>query len=344
MWHETEIEKLFVDKINHETELTYASTTYLTNYNNVKTHFCTHLYSNIAKVEPALTDHGEEHIKNVLQNAYSLIKDDNLNGVELYVLCMAILIHDIGNLDGRTNHEKKLRLYFNKKNFNTIENDHIKLISLIASKHGGKDCDAIGGGNLPIVSTLDRIEIRSQKIAAIVRFADELAEGKQRSSTVLLETQRLPADSEIYHEYAQILKPPCILKDTIVLEFVIDLNQIKTPLEILLIEIFNRIKKLNNERIYCSHYCKSIQNLTKVTVSLKFYDDDNDFDEIQFSDNNLVNFEFSGKNIHCENNKSPEDHIRKILDYLNLEKNINLSQLNFFQRLNPFKRNTNARK
>ena len=46
-------------------------------------------------------------------------------------------IHDIGNLDGREGHEKKLRLYFNRTNFKSIDVDHIKLISLIASKHGG---------------------------------------------------------------------------------------------------------------------------------------------------------------------------------------------------------------
>jgi len=312
MWNETELEKLFFTNIKEETELTHSSSTYITYYNTVKEYFCTHLYKDIAKTEPDLTDHGEEHIKNVLQNAYSLIKDDNLNGIELYVLCMSILIHDIGNLDGRVGHEKKLRLYFSKSNFANIDNDHIKLISLIASKHGGKDCDAIGSGNLPINTTLDRVSIRSQKIAAIVRFADELAEGKQRSSTILLETQKLTSNSEIYHEYAQILKPPHIFKDTITLEFIIDLDKIKILLKELLPEIFKRIEKLNNERIYCSHYCKSIQNINKVTVSLKFYKDEN-FDEIEFSDNKLINFEFSGKNIHCDKNESQEEHINKIL-------------------------------
>jgi len=330
MWDKTELEKLFYTKINNETELTHPSQTYVTHYNTVKEYFCTNLYHDIARIEPDLTDHGEKHIKNVLQNAYSLIKDDNLNGIELYILCMSILIHDIGNLDGRKGHEKKLRLYFNKTNFKTIDNDHIKLISLIASKHGGKDCDAIGGGNLPLNTTLDRISVRSHKIAAIVRFADELAEGKQRSSKILLETQKLISSSELYHEYAQILKPPCILKDTIALEFIIDLDTIKTPLEELLPELFNRIEKLNNEKIYCSHYCTSIQNINKVTVSLKFYQDDN-FDEISFSNSKLVNFEFSGKNIHCTNNESQEKHIENILTFLSSTSN-------------NFTRNINARK
>lgn len=321
MWSETEIEKLFVEQINKETELTYSSETYITHYNAVKEYFCTNLYKDIAKIEPDLTDHGEDHIKNVLQNAYSLIKDDNLNGIELYVLCVAILIHDIGNLDGRTSHEKKLRKYFNKTNFKSLDNDHIKLISLIASKHGGKDCDAIGGGNLASNGTLDRILVRSQKIAAIVRFSDELAEGKQRCSSILLENKQIAPDSEIYHEYAQVLKPPCISKDTVILEFIIELDKIKTPLEQFLLEIFNRIEKLNNEKTYCSHYCQSIQNINKVTVSLKFYQED-DFDEIEFSDNNLVNFEFSGRNIHCKNSYNKTEHIKRILNYLN-ERNEN---------------------
>lgn len=318
MWCETEIEKLFVEQINKESEMTHSSVTYITYYNMVKEYFCTQLYKDIAKVEPDLTDHGSEHIKNVLQNAFSLVKHSNLNGIELYVLCMSILVHDIGNLDGRIEHEKKLRKYFNKTNFKTLDNDHIKFISLIASKHGGKDCDTIGSVSS---YSLDRTYVRSQEIAAIVRFADELAEGKQRCSSILLEEYKISPESEIYHQYAEVLKPPCISKDTIILEFVIDLDKIKTNLQELLQVIFRRIEKLNNERIYCSHYCQSIQNINKVTISLKFYEADN-FDEIEFSDNNLVNFEFSGRNIHCKNSYNREEYIKKILDFL-IERNEN---------------------
>jgi ABC-type antimicrobial peptide transport system permease subunit len=315
MWNDTQIEQLFFKKIKNETETTYSSEIYKNNYIQVRNNFCQNVYNNIGRVEPNLTDHGEKHIKNVLQNAYFLINNnDNLSGIELYVLCMAILVHDIGNLNGRKGHEQTLNKYFSNKIFNTIDQNHIRTISLIASKHGGKECDTIG--SLEERDYFDAIPIRSRKIAAILRFADELAEGKQRTS---LSYQDYVSDaSKIFHEYATILEPPAIQKDTVVLNFNIYLDKIETNIEDMLNFIATRIEKLNNERVYCAHYCNHIHSIKKIAISLKFYSTINDFNEIKidndFSD--LINFELSNKNIHCDESQSIHKRIEKILEKL----------------------------
>jgi len=314
MWVNTEIEKVFLEKSN---ENQYWST-----YAYCKEYFCRELYSNISRVEPNLTDHGETHISNVLKNAYKLLAKDVLNVHELYTLCMSILIHDIGNLSGRVNHEVKLKNYFNRTIFPTIQSDHITLISQIASKHGGDNCDAIN--TLSDASHIDGEQVRAQKIASILRFADELAEGKQRTSTVLLEHDLIGEGSKLYHVYAEILKEPLIQKDTVSLVYDIRLHKYTSKeLNELLALLFKRIKKLDKERIYCGHYCNDVQNIKKVAISINFYKDKDDFEPINFQDNKLINFELSSKNIHCDEQNKNGNIVEKILKELD-----NLKQAN----------------
>ncbi len=315
MWNETEIEKLFKHKINKEAGRLQNVNKYIAYYDTVKEYLCDNLYKNINIKEPDLTDHGEDHIKNVLQNSYKLISEDNFTGVELYTLCMAILIHDIGNLNGRTGHEKMLKKYFNSTIFPTISKNHITIISLIASKHGGRECDSIGSLT---EDNIDGEKIRSAKIASLLRFSDEISEGKQRTSNIFFEENNLIQSKRlIYHQYASILEQPIIENNYINLDFNIYLKSIQNIGE-LIKEIFRRINKLNNERIYCSHYNEDIYKIKKVVVGLNFFKNDETFTSITTTEDNLLNFELSGKNIHCDakNDKKQERQIEKILNLI----------------------------
>lgn len=66
--------------------------------------------SQINRVENNLTDHSPEHIANVLDNTYKLIDGfiEDLNFAEIYFLCLIIQFHDIGNIDGRKDHQLKI--------------------------------------------------------------------------------------------------------------------------------------------------------------------------------------------------------------------------------------------
>lgn len=314
MWNETKIEKLFKAKIIEDKDKLLNYNKYLVNYELVKEYLCTHLYKNILIKEKDLTDHGADHIHNVLQNAYILIDEKSFTGIELYVLCMAILIHDIGNLNGRKGHEQTLKKYFNKKIFNTIDNSHILITSLIASKHGGKKCDAIGelsDGNL------DGFLINESKIASLLRFADEIAEGKQRTSDIFFKDYGLISqDSMIYHQYAKVLEGPIIENNYIRLDFIIKLSEFD-DIEKLINEIFRRINKLNDERIYCSHYCDDIHRIKKIVINLTFYENENIFTAIKPKNNNILNFELSGQNIFCDKmEEMQKNRIEKILELI----------------------------
>ena len=324
MWNETEIEKLFLEKISKQSSQLLYGTSYTSYYNIVKEHCIKEIYSRIQAIEPNLTDHGEVHIQNVLHNAYEIIKnsDIELSGIELYVLCMSILVHDIGNLSGRDGHESKLKDYFNYTKFQTIDKTHIREISKIAKSHGGKDCDTIGKVR---VNTLDSKPLQGQKIAAILRFADELAEGKQRTSLVMLEKGFIDKDSELYHIYASILDAPAIAKDTIILKYNIYLDEHKKILKDLLNFIHKRVNKLYKELLYCGHYCEDVNKIKKIAITISIFKDKEEFEALEI-ENCILNFELSGQNAHCSKNSNFDSNYENLSSSLEqLENNLDKS-------------------
>src|SRR3972149_1917849 len=57
-----------------------------------------------------LTNHGPDHIKTVIKRATQLVanmnKKDELSPYEVYILLMAIQVHDVGNIISRNGHEE----------------------------------------------------------------------------------------------------------------------------------------------------------------------------------------------------------------------------------------------
>jgi hypothetical protein len=78
-------------------------------YSATRSKLVDQIFSEIKGIVPSLSDHGEKHINNVLNNACDLLsekhKSHGLSGIDLYCLGMFILFHDVGNLFGRENHQ-----------------------------------------------------------------------------------------------------------------------------------------------------------------------------------------------------------------------------------------------
>ena len=74
----------------------------------------------------------------------------------------------------------------------------------IAQAHTGEARDGSRDtlADVPEVSQLDGEPVKAREIAAIVRFADELAEGRQRTSEYMKRHGRYRAESMPYHDYA----------------------------------------------------------------------------------------------------------------------------------------------
>ena len=134
------------------------------------------------------TAHDGQHFDEVVLHAGILVKAETLlsaeltnpgptelNAYELYLLLAAIRIHDVGNMYGRDEHEKKcfqiLQQLGAAAGLDTAEK---KIIARIAQAHGGKTSsgskDTIG--ELGISTSSGNVVYRPRLLAGIVRIAD----------------------------------------------------------------------------------------------------------------------------------------------------------------------------
>jgi exopolyphosphatase/pppGpp-phosphohydrolase len=183
---------------------------YSRSYENLKDYCIKNIHkhislgANLVDHELFLNDHGIEHVQTVIKRASELVSSKNcdLNAKEVFYLLCAIQLHDVGNIFGRYNHElntkeiiKSCGLLFSD---DTTEQ---QLIWKIAKTHGGRD-ELTGKDtivSLKPYKNMDGEPVRTQLIAAILRFADELADDKNRASRWPLENNIVPEKSRIFH-------------------------------------------------------------------------------------------------------------------------------------------------
>lgn len=219
--------------------------------------------------EPKLTDHGPKHIANVLQNAQRLLGDDVklLSGTELYCLILSILFHDVGNVLGRDGHQLNIgKVYDHVRQPDASHRQEQLILLQIVAAHCGEGADKTND-TLKFLepSHLDGRSVNLRQIAAILRFADELAEGPQRTSLFLAKMHGYSTDSQTYHRYAAITQihidkgagrialtyhPPVTTSQNGFLENEADLRE-------LLQFTYKRIQKLDQERKYTTPPCKN---------------------------------------------------------------------------------------
>lgn len=246
------------------------------------------IYNSIRIIQKGLSDHGENHIMDVLDNAYELLvhrkydattqkliseEIDSVDAIQLYFICVLILFHDVGNLiaDRKAHNEQEIirEVYNHVRKFETEFDDEQILIPEVASKHSGK---AMNGskdtiGDLGIYPKhLFGFKIHTKKCAGLLRLADELAEGPQRTSIFMNKyyDYPYPDDSDIYHKYAEITKIDidreheriCIRYNFIlkIVEGKIEETNNKDFIELFEFAL-KRMLKLEAERKYCRYHC-----------------------------------------------------------------------------------------
>lgn len=228
-----------------------------------------------------LTDHGPDHIATVIQRATRLAECPgcDLTAYEVYLLLMATHFHDVGNHFGRDKHEQNARLAMDwlgtAAGHDAIEK---KMILQIAAAHGGKvDGDKDTIARLEGQTTLLGRPIRPQHLAAILRFADELADDRSRASRFGLDTNSLPLEAQIYHAYAHALHSVEVLHPSRSIALRFDLTeeiaakQYGESSKYLLDEIFARTLKMHAERMYCMRFMRPQINLDEINVIIQVY-------------------------------------------------------------------------
>jgi hypothetical protein len=297
------LEKLFVKEAADKSKFPSLTVDYVQLYQGLVNYLKTNLYQHIdtglaanSSISGFYTAHNSEHFDEVVHYAGLLLgvnKGDeviNLNPYELYILLVAIRIHDAGNIHGREDHEKQC--FFILKNCGAAGDDDAekKIIAKIAQAHGGKtstgDKDTIG--ELDLRKTVAKVFIRPRLIASIVRFADEICENRNRAANYLLKYGNLPKHSEIFHKYAASICANAISSEEhrLIIEYRVSLSDISKPwgcaisgkkTETFLIdEILDRLEKMDRERRYCNVYSREVYTINSIRATIEIFDDNHD--------------------------------------------------------------------
>jgi hypothetical protein len=205
-------------------------------------------------------------VRNVLENVSRLLEGapDYFSPVERYILGMGVLFHDVGNLHGRRNHSSRVAHFYDYVHPQADRPQEKLLVVQIAQAHSGTTRDGSRDtlAAVPEESHLDGRRVRPREIAAVIRFADELAEGPQRTSHYLRATSGYSAESTPFHDYASATDVFIDgLEGRIAVTYHFD---VKTEpdfereierLEGLLDVVHARLTKMNLERRYARFYC-----------------------------------------------------------------------------------------
>ena len=223
-----------------------------------------------------LTDHGPDHVQTVMKRALNIIGEKRvelLSGYEIFILLLAIHFHDLGNIYGREEHEQKIAEVMEKTEntmmLNIIDKTHIRDIAMA---HGGyadelkMDKDTIRA--VKIADYRDNILIRPALLAAVLRFADEIADDFSRASKIVS-----PPENEIYHAYSSALDVN-IKGDTVFFRYRIKYDYTQRKLQkgsdmiYLYDEIKIRLEKCLNELEYCRKYSDGFIGITTLSVTI----------------------------------------------------------------------------
>jgi hypothetical protein len=108
-----------------------------------------------------------------------------------------------------------------------------------------------------------------------LRFADELAEGPQRTSDYLIDANKISDVNKKYHRYAQITEPFIDRGNgRIVLRYDINIkNETQSTLKEMLSFAYERILKVDEERRYTKFHSKLLEPFRKTEISFNFNND-----------------------------------------------------------------------
>lgn len=268
-------------------------------YETTRNEFVDDILPWIAREVPELTDHGQRHIEDVIDNAAILLGlsnehseecdiscDHGFKPYEMFILLSGLLLHDVGNIYGRQKHNEKIaEVWSSLVSWHLWpERDRQQVIS-VGRAHSGKKTAGLPEDTIKSLDVhphyFNKCPVSLAPIAAVIRFADELAEGPQRTSRFLIEKGLIAAESELHHQYAQIASTAIDkTKGRIALSFTISLDnpsyptdpsQLEQHLSKLLTMAYARAAKMNYERQYARHYASVLTPFRETSISLNIY-------------------------------------------------------------------------
>ena len=235
-----------------------------------------------------LNQHGVGHVNKVIEKTYEMLinfTSDTLSPSEVFLLLCSIQVHDTGNVFGRCGHERTIKQATIDKLSAIIPDvptqNRIYRIAQVHSGNVNGNRDTISSSPLRQDGNLFDKPIREPLLAAILRFADELADDSSRADMEALSLDVTPDASTIYHHYSNSLHTVSIRKNTVnqtlflSLEYFVssDLITKRFPkfdgTQLLIDEIFDRTKKVEQERRYCMRFFSQYLPIVEIRIRIE---------------------------------------------------------------------------
>ncbi len=197
---------------------------YFEHYVSMKQRLADKYYSNAgaalaAEAGDRFTKHDISHIDDVIDAAGQMLgfgSDSTeaaykkLEPFEVFVLLVAILLHDAGNASRREGHEKMTAEILREVGVNAGMSDlEQRIISTIAQAHGGElkggDRDTIPGLLQEAEPYIGDFKVHAWRLAALVRLADELSENNTRADEAAITNEDTPHRSLLANYYCLLI-------------------------------------------------------------------------------------------------------------------------------------------
>jgi hypothetical protein len=229
-----------------------------------------------------LTGHGIAHINRVIQRASQLLEATELvlTSYEVFLLLVAINLHDAGNMYGRAGHEQRIEQVLDAQGIHFETNGFERnLAIMIATAHGGK-ADSID--NLPSMpERFNGQKIRVRVLAALLKLADELSDDRTRAAKALMNAELLTDGELVFHTFANVLDTVDIRhgERTVDLYFKLTTKEVlanyrhKGKAISLLKYIYSRTLKTHFERSYCMRFLRPGIELEAINVVIDIFND-----------------------------------------------------------------------
>ena len=237
---------------------------------------------------PYFTDHGERHIASVIQSTSQLLqphlkaRSSELSSLDLFLILVSILWHDVGNVYGRSGHAARVaEMTKDLKKIGFPNPDVHRLVVEISKAHSGNEGLSTPRDREDCSTAKKTYTVFPSALAAVVRFADEISENRTRASEELLPS--VPNENRIYWEYALCVAASVAdpLRQRVRVTYSIPQSSAAKKFqcedyperfgnsEVSLIHyIICRVEKINTERVYCSPHFNRYVNMRELEVSL----------------------------------------------------------------------------
>ena len=181
-------------------------------YGNMKFYLNQYYYNWIQASCPYFTDHGEQHIRSVIDAASFLLSKQlntsdsrSFSSLEIFLILCGAIWHDVGNVYGRSGHAQRVAEMTEKiKELGFPDMQIHRLVNEISKAHAGPEGLEIPRNEERATTANGTFSLYPRSLAAVVRFADEISENHTRVSAMLL--PEIPQENQIFWQYANCIR------------------------------------------------------------------------------------------------------------------------------------------